>query len=137
MTERASFDEAVRQVRENIASGRRTEQSYRDNLTRIEHVLWEMRVTGSFDMLRAMEYETVANALRAALNMPPFPEAVTSEAPNAQLVQALEHGYDPDRYKRATPEREYMVCRRCGQDGYTRGYPFSTNPSSGLCDDCV
>ena len=27
-------------------------------------------------------------------------------------------------------------CRSCGDTGYGGQYPFSTNPSSGLCDDC-
>lgn len=30
-----------------------------------------------------------------------------------------------------------MRCRSCGATGNTGAYPFSTNPSSGLCDDCV
>lgn len=30
----------------------------------------------------------------------------------------------------------FMRCCRCGQTGHTGGYPFSTNPGSGLCDDC-
>ncbi len=33
-------------------------------------------------------------------------------------------------------DRQYMRCRACGQGGYVGDYPFSTNPSSGLCDDC-
>lgn len=31
---------------------------------------------------------------------------------------------------------KFMRCRSCGQIGYTRQYPFSTNPGSGHCDDC-
>jgi hypothetical protein len=33
--------------------------------------------------------------------------------------------------------RKFMRCKSCGQTGYTGGYPFSTNPSSGNCDDCM
>ena len=29
-----------------------------------------------------------------------------------------------------------MRCRSCGTAGNRGSYPFSTNPSSGLCDDC-
>jgi len=32
--------------------------------------------------------------------------------------------------------RREMTCRRCHQSGYRGEYPFSTDPSSGLCDDC-
>jgi hypothetical protein len=34
------------------------------------------------------------------------------------------------------PRREVMRCRRCRQVGEVGGYPFSTCPDSGLCDDC-
>ncbi len=34
-------------------------------------------------------------------------------------------------------KRGYMRCRQCGQGGFPGGYPFSTLPSSGLCDDCL
>jgi len=30
-----------------------------------------------------------------------------------------------------------MRCRSCGQSGNRGSYPFSTNPASGLCDDCT
>jgi hypothetical protein len=33
--------------------------------------------------------------------------------------------------------RKFMTCKHCRQTGYTGGYPFSTNPGSGLCDDCM
>lgn len=33
-------------------------------------------------------------------------------------------------------EPQTMRCRRCGVSGAIGQYPFSTNPSSGLCDDC-
>jgi len=33
--------------------------------------------------------------------------------------------------------RRFMTCRHCRQTGYTGAYPFSTNPGSGLCDDCM
>jgi hypothetical protein len=36
----------------------------------------------------------------------------------------------------ATPRGRYLVCRACGQGGYVGEHPFSTNPASGLCDDC-
>ena len=38
---------------------------------------------------------------------------------------------------RPRPSQEYMVCRRCGQGGYTGEYPFSTVASLRICDDCV
>ena len=37
---------------------------------------------------------------------------------------------------RRRPGRKYMSCRRCHQGGYVGDHPFSTCPSSGLCDDC-
>ena len=27
-------------------------------------------------------------------------------------------------------------CRRCGQVGEVGAYPFTTDPASGICDDC-
>ena len=39
--------------------------------------------------------------------------------------------------RRLRPGQRQMRCRECGQTGYTGEYPFSTNPSSGLCDDCM
>jgi hypothetical protein len=33
--------------------------------------------------------------------------------------------------------RKQMRCRSCGQTGYAGEYPFSTAPSTGLCDDCL
>jgi hypothetical protein len=39
--------------------------------------------------------------------------------------------------RRLRPGQEWMQCRNCGQVGYTGEYPFSTNPSSRLCDDCM
>lgn len=36
-----------------------------------------------------------------------------------------------------TSTRRFLRCRSCGQSGHTGGYPFSTLPSSGRCDDCV
>lgn len=35
------------------------------------------------------------------------------------------------------PGRKHLVCKRCGQGGYTGEYPFSTLPGSGICDDCL
>lgn len=36
-----------------------------------------------------------------------------------------------------TPDHgEAFRCRSCGATGVSGQYPFSTNPSSGLCDDC-
>jgi hypothetical protein len=35
------------------------------------------------------------------------------------------------------PQREYLVCKSCGQGGYVGAYPFSTLASSGYCDDCI
>ena len=32
--------------------------------------------------------------------------------------------------------RRWCRCRKCGVTGWTRDYPFSTNPGSGYCDDC-
>jgi hypothetical protein len=32
--------------------------------------------------------------------------------------------------------RQHQTCQHCGQSGYVGEYPFSTNPASGLCDDC-
>lgn len=37
----------------------------------------------------------------------------------------------------ATSGPRYLRCRSCGQSGHTGGYPFSTLPGSGRCDDCV
>ena len=36
----------------------------------------------------------------------------------------------------AAPARREMTCRHCGTTGRVGAVPFSTNPSSGLCDDC-
>ena len=30
-----------------------------------------------------------------------------------------------------------LRCRSCGQTGRRGGYPFSTLPGSGRCDDCI
>lgn len=35
------------------------------------------------------------------------------------------------------PPREYLRCRSCGTTGHAGGYPFSTLPGSGQCDDCL
>lgn len=40
-----------------------------------------------------------------------------------------------ERAKR-NAEKPVMCCRSCGQTGNRGDYPFSTNPGSGLCDDC-
>lgn len=37
----------------------------------------------------------------------------------------------------AKKQDKYLRCKSCGQTGTTGGYPFSTLPGSGLCDDCV
>ena len=34
------------------------------------------------------------------------------------------------------PTGRVMRCRECHEVGEVGEYPFSTNPSSGLCDDC-
>ena len=34
-------------------------------------------------------------------------------------------------------KRQRLTCKSCSQSGYTGSYPFSTLPSSSLCDDCV
>ncbi len=36
-----------------------------------------------------------------------------------------------------TTHPRYRECRRCRQSGYVGEYPFSTAPSTGLCDDCL
>jgi len=36
-----------------------------------------------------------------------------------------------------SPKAKFMRCSGCGQTGWTGQYPFSTLPSSGMCDDCV
>lgn len=36
----------------------------------------------------------------------------------------------------AADTRPVMCCKLCGQTGRRGAYPFSTNPSSGRCDDC-
>jgi predicted metal-binding protein len=38
---------------------------------------------------------------------------------------------------RPKPDRPVLACRQCGQMGQPGDYPFSTCPSSGLCDDCL
>lgn len=53
-----------------------------------------------------------------------------------QTIKALEKGIDPTAPPKR-PGRKYLTCRHCGQSGYTGDHPFSTNPQSGLCDDCV
>ncbi len=37
----------------------------------------------------------------------------------------------------AADKRPVLRCKVCGATGHSGGYPFSTLPSSGLCDDCV
>lgn len=58
-------------------------------------------------------------------------------------VKSPNHYYDHGMAairRRPTPRpvstRPRMRCKSCGQTGYTGAYPFSTNPGSGLCDDC-
>lgn len=50
-----------------------------------------------------------------------------------------DHGMAAIR-RRPAPRREStrprIRCKSCGQTGYSGSYPFSTNPGSGLCDDC-
>jgi hypothetical protein len=36
----------------------------------------------------------------------------------------------------AADTRPTLRCKSCGQTGRRGSYPFSTNPSSGRCDDC-
>lgn len=52
------------------------------------------------------------------------PSAVRQAAPAAPAAPAAERM--PRGYK----------CRSCGTRGFGGQYPFSTNPGSGLCDDC-
>lgn len=129
MSEAVTHTEGVRQVREFIANGRQTEQDYRQRMEQLESRLWEMRIAGSYDLAAYMRYEAVVNVIREALGIEPFPPPSESIFPEAQVVQALEHGY--------TPPGDEMVCRNCGQSGSTGDYPFSTAPSTGLCDDCL
>lgn len=35
------------------------------------------------------------------------------------------------------PPRKTMRCRKCGTVGAVGGYPFSTAPGTGYCDDCL
>lgn len=37
----------------------------------------------------------------------------------------------------AADQRPPLQCKNCGTIGRAGAYPFSTLPSSGLCDDCV
>lgn len=39
--------------------------------------------------------------------------------------------------RQATGADTGLTCRRCHTIGVAGQYPFSTNPSAGLCDDCV
>lgn len=41
------------------------------------------------------------------------------------------------RAQEAEARKKSLTCKNCGQTGQTGGYPFSTLPSSGFCDDCV
>lgn len=34
-------------------------------------------------------------------------------------------------------DTDNLICKRCGTVGHAGDYPFSTLPSSGMCDDCV
>jgi len=39
--------------------------------------------------------------------------------------------------KKQREGRKLLTCSECGQTGYTWGHPFSTAPSTGMCDDCL
>jgi len=55
------------------------------------------------------------------------------------ITKALREKNEREAKKRRAVQnagRKFMRCQSCGQTGYAGGYPFSTNPSSGLCDDC-
>lgn len=127
-------EQAVQQVRDRIAAGAESADSYRARMQQFEQEMLEMRVTGQYGVLRYSQAEWVVKVLRQALDLPAFPEPVQSVFEDAVLIQSLELGYDPDAKRR---DDRYMTCRRCGQDGYVGSYPFSTAPSTGLCDDCL
>jgi hypothetical protein len=54
---------------------------------------------------------------------------VEAMARNARIVA------DEKRAEYNKTHKRYR-CRECGATGYAGQYPFSTNPGSGLCDDC-
>ena len=62
-------------------------------------------------------------------------ESVPDEIRDGAIVEALMDALDA-RQRAANKGRKFYTCRQCGARGYGGEYPFSTNPSSGLCDDC-
>ena len=56
-----------------------------------------------------------------------------TEAPAPALTQA---DSAPARTEVRDWVRPMMRCKECGEKGRMGVWPFSTNPSSGLCDDC-
>ena len=52
-----------------------------------------------------------------------------------RLAQIEAERLDPTPKPR--PEQRRLRCKRCGQSGYSGEYPFSTNPASNICDDCL
>lgn len=56
--------------------------------------------------------------------------------PDSPLASAVALILGPAPEAVTIREPESCRCRRCGTVGREGGYPFSTNPASGLCDDC-
>ena len=51
-------------------------------------------------------------------------------------IDALEPT-EPGRGAKPAPSAGPIRCKKCGEDGYKGGYPFSTYPAAlRLCDDC-
>lgn len=60
-----------------------------------------------------------------------------SECRDGEVVEAKSAALAAQRSAaEAADTRPVLRCKSCGQTGHRGGYPFSTNPSSGRCDDC-
>jgi len=60
-----------------------------------------------------------------------------SECRDGEIAEAkLAAAQTARRAAEAADTRPTLRCKSCGQTGYRGSYPFSTNPSSGRCDDC-
>ena len=66
--ETVDHTEAVRQVREYIATGRQTASEYRERAEAFELEMLEMRVNQDYDVMRYTQLEAVTKAIREALN---------------------------------------------------------------------
>jgi hypothetical protein len=94
-----------------------------------------------WDATRPLTRDEVVAVLMAGKTLRNDPEEWYSNCRSGTVHKAAVRAQMAEDQARAErwghSERKYMVCRQCGQRGYTGAYPFSTAPRTGLCDDCV